>query len=114
MSIEEPSDGADSLPKLLLCEDGEWYVLEFEDQDIENEKNDKGWSCYLIGGMEVVSEDDEIVIEEGTNEVPFWAQKAFYKSYSSLNKSDKKGVIQFRYKRDEIKGGKSKATIKVL
>lgn len=108
MPIEEPSN-VDDLPKMLLCEDGDEYLLSFPyDQDIVKLKDagpDGKWSCYRIEDLVVVTNDKhETEQEEGTNEVPFWAMKAFYDAYKAAPKKTK-GDIMMTYTRNEAKNG---------
>jgi len=114
MPIEEPSN-ADNLPKLLIAEDEVVYILSFPEQDIVKSKDagpDEKWSCYRIEDLVVVTADKhESEIEEGTNEIPFWAMKPFFDAYKSIKKP--KGEITFTYIRTEGRGGKNTCEIEL-
>ncbi len=127
MPIEEPSN-ADDLPKLLIAEEGDDYLLVFEEQDIKKyrdagppttkkgvEMDNSGWSCYRIEDLVVITDDKhETEIEEGTNEIPFWAMKQFFEAYSALSTKQKKGEIKFSYTRgSDRKTGKNNCVITV-
>jgi len=123
MPIEQPSN-TDNLPKLVIAEEGVEYILNFEDQNIKKHRDGgpaKGtsehssWGCYRIKGLVVVrADEDEEEIEEGTNEIPFWAMEQFFDAYTQLDKKQLKKEISFTYVRVRNgKTGKNEASIEV-
>jgi len=122
MPIEEPNN-TDNLPKLVIAEEKEHYLLAFEDQNIKKTKdggppkgnNDhSGWGCYRIRNLVVMKVEDEEIIEEGTNEIPFWAMEQFFDAYTSLDKKQLKKEITFVYRRVRNgQTGKNECSIEV-
>lgn len=110
MPIEKPSN-TDNLPKILIIEEKTACTMLFQDQDIVKDKNDEGWSRYLIEDLTVFDENGDEQVE-GTNEIPFYGMEAFFDCYNELDKKQLKGDIIFAVRRTKV-GQKNKFKFEV-
>lgn len=97
MAITEPS--AD-LPLLMTLEEGEWHTMHMDYGSLEDvdDAGPKGkWNAYSVD-LEYGGSQFE------TEEIPFWAMKAFWAFYQSLSKSERKGEGNLKYRRTETNG----------
>jgi len=82
------------MPFLMNAPDDVECQFEFKGASIDKQKNEKGWSCYMVKVKNVIDPKGNEI--PGTGEIPFWAMEAFYDAFIHLasNKNWSSGTFE--------------------
>lgn len=94
-----------SLPFLLTAIEDKWISFEFDASTVINDKNERGWNCFIIEAQNI-RQDGQQIAEDGQHEIPFWAMMPFFEAFGHMNgmisvqakitKSGLKNIAKFR------------------